>query len=64
MTPLLSVSDVAKWLGVSTGWVRDHAAGRRTPRLPAVKLGVEDGKGLWKFIAEDVENFIREQRVE
>jgi hypothetical protein len=64
MQRLLSVSEVAKWLNVSTGWVRDHASGRRTPRLPAVKLGVEDGKGLWKFIPEDVENFIRQQRLE
>ena len=26
---LLDVSDVAEWLGVSKGWVRDHALGRR-----------------------------------
>jgi hypothetical protein len=26
---LLDVSDVAEWLGVSKGWIRDHASGRR-----------------------------------
>src|SRR5216683_6266000 len=25
---LLDVSDVAEWLGVSKGWIRDHASGR------------------------------------
>jgi hypothetical protein len=59
---LLSVGEVAEWLGVSSAWVRDHASGRRVPKLPAIKLGTEDGKGLWKFIPQDVENFIREQR--
>lgn len=64
MTKLLSVAEVADWLGVSSAWVRDHAAGRRKPRLVAVKLGTTDGKGLWKFIPQDVENFIQEQRNE
>jgi hypothetical protein len=58
---LLSVDEVADWLGVSTGWVRDHAAGRRRPKLPAVKLGDADGKGLWKFQTEDIEDFIQKQ---
>jgi len=44
--------------------VRDHASGRREPRLAAVKLGTADGKGLWKFIPQDIEKFIREQRIE
>lgn len=61
---LLSVTEVAEWLGVSSAWVRDHASGRRTPKLPAVKLGSEDGKGLWKFLVKDVEHFIMEQRTE
>lgn len=55
---LLSVGDVAEWLGVSKGWVRDHAAGRRHPRLHAIKLGPSKGKGLWKFREEDVHDFI------
>ena len=36
---LLTVSEVAIWLGVSPSWVRDHATGRRRPALPSVKLG-------------------------
>lgn len=59
---LLDVSDVAEWLGVSKGWVRDHASGRRQPRLLALKLGPFKGKGLWKFREEDVDQFIHEQR--
>lgn len=59
---LLDVSDVAEWLGVSKGWVRDHASGRRQPRLFAIKLGPTKGKGLWKFREEDVNQFIQEQR--
>lgn len=39
MTPLLKATEVAKWLHVSTGWVFDHAHGRRQPILPCVKLG-------------------------
>lgn len=64
MTKLLSVADVAEMLGVSSAWVRDHAAGRREPKLPAIKLGTADGRGKWKFIPQDVENFILEQRCE
>ncbi len=59
---LLDVSDVAEWLGVSKGWVRDHALGRRQPRLFAIKLGPAKGKGLWKFREEDVHQFILDQR--
>jgi Helix-turn-helix domain len=59
---LLDVDDVAKWLGVSKGWVRDHAAGRRQPRLCAIKLGPSKGKGLWKFREEDVYAFVEAQR--
>ena len=50
---LLGPSDVAKWLGVSSGWVRDHAT-RKQPRLKAVKVGK-----LLRFRPEDVEEFIR-----
>jgi hypothetical protein len=59
---LPDVSDVAEWLGVSKGWVRDHALGRRQPRLLAIKLGPAKGKGLWKFREEDVHQFIHDQR--
>jgi predicted DNA-binding transcriptional regulator AlpA len=55
---LLNVAEVAKWLGVSGGWVRDHASGRRQPRLRAIKLGPRRGKGLWKFREEEVQEFL------
>ena len=63
MKRLLNVREVVEWLGVSDGWVRDHAAGRRQPRLQAIKLGSRKGKGLWKFREEDVYQFIRDQRM-
>ena len=63
-TKLLSVSEVAEWLGVSSAWVGDHASGRRAPKLPAIKLGTDDGRGIWKFTTEDVEKFILKQRQE
>jgi len=50
---LLEPSAVAKWLGVSSGWVRDHAT-RKEPRLRVVKVGK-----LLRFRPEDVEEFIR-----
>lgn len=36
-SPLLTAAEVAAWLGVSPGWVRDHVAKRR-PLLPHVRL--------------------------
>jgi excisionase family DNA binding protein len=50
---LLGPTEVAKWLGVSSGWVRDHAT-RKEPRIRAVKVGK-----LLRFRPEDVETFIR-----
>jgi len=51
---LLTPSEVARWLGVSAAWVRDHAT-RKQPRLPTVRLGK-----LMRFRADDIEEFIRE----
>jgi hypothetical protein len=51
--PLLGVADIADWLNVSPGWVRDHANGRRRPMLPSLKLG----KAL-RFREDQVEAFI------
>ena len=51
---LLGPSDVAKWLGVSAGWVRDHAT-RKDPRIRAIKVGK-----LLRFRPKDVEDFLRE----
>src|ERR1700761_1698635 len=50
---LLGPADVAKWLPVSSGWVRDHAT-RKEPRLKSVKVGK-----LLRFRPEDVEDFLR-----
>lgn len=52
--PLLTVREVADWLNVSPGWVRDHATGRRRQILPSLKLG----KAL-RFREEQVEAFIQ-----
>jgi excisionase family DNA binding protein len=51
---LLSVEQVAKLLGVSAGWVRDHAT-RKQPHLRCVKVGK-----LLKFRPDDIEGFIDE----
>jgi excisionase family DNA binding protein len=54
---LLTPGDVAKWLGVSAAWVRDHAT-RKQPRLPVVRLGK-----LMRFKAAEVEQFLKDQGV-
>jgi hypothetical protein len=35
----LTVEEVAQWLRVTEGWVREHASGRRRPKLPSEKFG-------------------------
>jgi hypothetical protein len=52
---LLGPRDVARWLGVSSGWVRDHAT-RKEPRLRTVKVGK-----LLRFRPEDIEEFLRQR---
>jgi hypothetical protein len=54
---LLKPHQVADRLGVSERWVRDHAT-RRSPRIPAVKLGV-----LLRFRPADIEKFLHENCV-
>jgi predicted DNA-binding transcriptional regulator AlpA len=54
--PLATAVQVAKRLGVSERWVRDHAT-RRSPKLPVVKLG-----SLLRFVPADVEAFVAKQR--
>jgi excisionase family DNA binding protein len=56
---LLSISEVSGWLGVSESWIRDHAAKRRRPYLPAYKMG----KTL-KFRRSDIERFLEELRTQ
>ncbi len=49
---LLEASEVAKWLGVSEQWVREHGT-KREPRLNSIRVG-----RLLRFRREDVEEFI------
>lgn len=51
---LLSVADVATWLGVSKAWVYDHTT-RKQPLLPCIRIGE-----VTRFRREDVERFIEE----
>jgi excisionase family DNA binding protein len=51
---LLTIADVAAWLGVSKGWVYDHVT-RKQPRLPCIRLGE-----MTRFRAADIEKFIQE----
>jgi excisionase family DNA binding protein len=55
---LLSVAEIAQWLGVSPTWVRHHASGQARPYLPAIRVG-----GLLRFRREDIEAWLREQQI-
>jgi hypothetical protein len=55
---LLNLDDVARMLGVSKAWVRDHAT-RRSPRIPVVRLGGR--RAVLRFRPLDIENFINAQ---
>jgi predicted DNA-binding transcriptional regulator AlpA len=52
---LPTLDQVAKMLGTSKAWVRDHAT-RRNPRIPCVRLGGR--RALLRFRPQDVEAFI------
>jgi excisionase family DNA binding protein len=51
---LLTISEVAEWLGVSKAWVYDHVT-RKRPRLPCIRFGE-----LTRFKREEIERFIQE----
>lgn len=51
---LLTISDIAEWLGVSKAWVYDHTT-RKKPMLPCVRLGE-----MTRFRPQDIEKFIQE----
>ena len=51
---LLTITDVAAWLGVSKAWVYDHAT-RKKPFLPCVRFGE-----LTRFRRSEIERFIQE----
>jgi excisionase family DNA binding protein len=50
---LLTITDVAEWLGVSKAWVYDHVT-RKKPLLPCVRFGE-----ITRFRREEIENFIQ-----
>ena len=35
----LTVNEVAEWLRVTPSWVREHAGGRRRPKIPCERFG-------------------------
>lgn len=51
---LLTINEVAAWLGVSKAWVYDHAT-RKRPFLPCVRFGE-----LTRFRRSEIERFIQE----
>lgn len=50
---LLTVSEVAQMLSMSTAWVRQHSSGARQPTIASVKMG----KSV-RFRLSSVEEFI------
>lgn len=55
---LLDTEDLMQWLGVSRGWVLDHASGRRRPQIPHVKIG-----RLIRFNATEIQAWLDEQKL-
>lgn len=51
---LLTIEDVAVWLGVSKAWVYDHVT-RRKPLLPCLRFGE-----LTRFRKDEIEEFLKE----
>lgn len=51
---LLTITEIAVWLGVSKAWVYDHAT-RKKPFLPCVRFGE-----LTRFRRSEIERFIQE----
>ena len=57
---LLTLEEVARMLGVSKAWVRDHAT-RRSPRIPVVRFG--EKRAIMRFRLQDVERFVAQHLV-
>jgi excisionase family DNA binding protein len=51
---LLTINEVAEWLGVSKAWVYDHST-RKKPFLPCVRLGE-----ITRFRRAEIESFIQD----
>lgn len=54
---LLTVAEVAAWLALGQGWVREHAA-----ELGAVRTG-DDPRSPLRFARHDIEQWIDEHRL-
>jgi predicted DNA-binding transcriptional regulator AlpA len=52
---LLTVPEVAQWLGVSEAWVRAHASGRRPPKLPAIRVN----RSVLRFRERELDDWAR-----
>jgi hypothetical protein len=50
---LLTGQEVATYLGVTSAWVRAHAAGSRAPVLPSIKVGKER-----RYRCDAIEQFV------
>ena len=50
---LLTIADVAAWLGVRKAWVYDHVT-RKEPRLPCIRFGE-----ITRFRPSDIQEFIQ-----
>ena len=51
---LLDVPEVARILGMSEAWVRQHSSGLRRPAIPSIKLGK-----CVRFRREAIQGFIK-----
>jgi hypothetical protein len=54
---LWTLDEVAKFLQMSRGWVRDHST-RRQPRIPCMRLGGR--RAVLRFRPQDVKQFVNE----
>ena len=57
VTPMLTVADVATWLALGEGWVREHAA-----ELGGVRLG-DDPRAPLRFTRAGVQDWIDSRRL-
>ncbi|MQA76310.1 MAG: hypothetical protein GEU88_18610 [Solirubrobacterales bacterium] len=55
---LLTVAEVAQWLSLGEGWVREHAA-----ELGGVKVG-DDPRAPLRFTGQGVEEWIERRRLQ
>lgn len=51
--PLITTTELAAELKISEQWVRDHAAGRRQPKIPAIILS-GDRRPTYRFKLSEV----------